>query len=188
MTTNGRVLFTPDSLWREESLCATPENVQKYFIERDIWFHPDEEDPEYDSERAEEDEELAKSICLQCPVRDLCLRDQLEDQRIHGTRGGLTERETRQTLSVDDSGKEVRRGEYPECPYCFASTDHLIPTKLPLPEGGRWAEAKAVKCGKCGFEWKARSSHNSVVAYRNEQRKKAEQERREQIARERLSK
>lgn len=188
MTTNGRVLFSPDSLWREEALCATPENVQKYLIEKDIWFHPDEEDPEYDAVVAEDNEELAISICFQCPVRDLCLRDALEDQRIDGTRGGLSEAQTRQTLSVDENGKGVRRGEFPECPYCFAPTSELQPTKLPLPEGGRWAEAKAVKCGKCGFEWKARSSHNAVVSYHKEQHKKLEQERREQIARERLSK
>lgn len=183
-----RVLFEPDALWRDKAACATPENKKKYFIERDIWFHPDEEDPNYDPEQVAADEQIALSICATCPVRDLCLRDALEDQRIDGTRGGLTERMTRKTLSVDETGKEIRRGEFPECPFCAGPTNNLQPTTIDLPDGGRWSVAKAVKCGLCGFEWKSRSSHNAVVAFFNEQKKRAEQERREQIARERLSK
>lgn len=193
MTSNNRVLFTPDSMWRAQALCAQPDNRRIFFEERDIWFHKDEDDPEYDEETdgAEEqgiNEAIALGICMQCPVRDLCLRDALEDQRIDGTRGGLTEKMTRRTLSVDETGKEIRRGEYPICPFCSADTKFLHPTKIDLPDGGRWSEAKAVKCGICDFEWKARSSHNSVVAFHNDQKKRADQERREQIARERLSK
>lgn len=174
--------------WRDDALCATPENTKKYFNEQDIWFSPEPDEPGYDKKTAEENEALAKSLCFECPVRDICLRNQLEDQRIHGTRGGLTQEETRRTLSVDEFGNEVRRGGYPDCPFCFAPTSELIPTKIPLPEGGRWSEAKAVLCGVCGFEWKARSSHNALLAYEKEQVKLAEQEKREREARERLSK
>lgn len=187
MTNRGRILFEPDSLWRDKAACASPENKKKYFKDRDIWFHPDEEDPAYDPAQIAEDEKLALSICATCPVRDLCLRDALEDQRIDGTRGGLTEVMTRRTLSVDETGKEIRRGEFPNCPFCGVHTKNLRPTTIDLPDGGRWSVAKSVKCDSCGFEWKSRSSHNAVVAFFNEQKKRAEQERREQIARERLS-
>lgn len=184
----ARVLFEPSSLWRDQAVCATPENKKKFLYDRDVWFHPDTDDPAYDADQQAEDEATALSMCFQCPVRDLCLRDALEDQRVDGTRGGLTEDQTRRTLSVDETGKEVRRGEYPICPFCDAETEHLIPTTIDLPDGGRWSVAKAVKCGECGFEWKSRSSHNSVTGFFNEKRKREEQERREAIARERLSK
>lgn len=186
--TETREPFEPFSEWRSQGTCATPENRKLYFEDHDIWFSPDLDDPEYDEEQVERDQKKALSLCLtDCPVRDLCLRGALEDQRIHGTRGGLTEEQTRVTLSVDDSGKEVRRGGYPDCPYCFVGTEHLRTTKIALPEGGRWNEAKAVKCSSCGFEWKSRSSHNAVLAYQAEQEKIAEQIRNEQIAKERLS-
>lgn len=184
---NSRVLFEPDALWRDKAVCATPENKQKYFIEGDVWFHPDEDDPDYNPEQAAKNEEIARAMCGKCPVRDLCLRDALEDQRIDGTRGGLTEEMTRRTLSVDETGKEIRRGEFPICPYCSAPTSKLHPTTIDLPDGGRWSVAKAVKCGSCGFEWKSRSSHNAVTAFYNDQKKREDQARREQIARERLS-
>lgn len=183
-----RDLFEYYPEWREDAACARPENQKIIFTERDIWFHPWEDEANYDEEQKERDEVKALSICFDCPVRDLCLRDALEDKdAIYGTRGGATESMIRSALSVDENGKEIRRGDFPDCPYCDAPTDDLIPTKIELPEGGRWNEAKAVKCGECGFEWKSRSSHNSVVAYFAEQKKKAEQERREAIARERLS-
>ena len=193
MPSKTRELFEPDTGWRAEAECAKPENKRLFFSEKDIWFHLDADDPEYDEEVDGEEaqglnEDIAKGICFQCPVRDLCLREALESPHLDGTRGGLSETEIRRTLSVDETGKEIRRGEFPSCPYCFADTEALIPTKIDLPDGGRWSEAKAVKCGSCGFEWKARSSHNAVVAYQNEKRKRAEQERREQIARERMSK
>lgn len=188
-----RELFEFDPDWRAQAECATPENKRLYISEKDLWFRLDADDPDYTEEAdgpeaSALNEDIAKGICYQCPVRDICLRDALEDQRIYGTRGGLTEDEIRRTLSVDETGKEIRRGEYPICPFCSAPTDKLQPTKIDLPEGGRWSEAKAVKCGACGFEWKARSSHNAVVAFINDKKKRAEQERREQIARERLSK
>lgn len=173
--------------WRDDAECATPHNKKVYFQERDIWFHPEVDEEGFDDSQRERDEVKALSICFECPVRDICLKERLEEQRIHGTSGGLTEGMTRLTLSVDETGKEIRRGEYPDCPFCGESTDSLVPTKIELPEGGRWSEAKAVQCGACGFEWKSRSSHNSVVAFFNEKKKRTEQERREQIARERLS-
>ena len=189
MKTDLREPFEHYAEWREDSSCGEPENSRLYFQERDIWFHVDADEEGYNPEQKRQDEEKALSICADCPVRDLCLRDALEDKEaIYGTRGGNTESMIRAALSVDENGKEIRRGEFPNCPYCRASTDNLIPTKIELPEGGRWREAKAVQCGDCGFEWKSRSSHNSVVAYSIEKTKKAEQARREAIARERLSK
>lgn len=191
MKTDNPFEYDPD--WRASAECATPENKRLYISEKDLWFRLDRDDPEYTEEKDGEEtsalnEEIAKGICYQCDVRATCLREALEDQRIYGTRGGLTEAEIRRTLSVDETGKEIRRGEYPICPFCSAPTGKLRPTKIELPEGGRWSEAKAVQCDACGFEWKARSSHNAVVAFQKEKKKLTEQLRREQIARERLSK
>lgn len=187
MKTEMREPFEYYDGWLDDAACAQPETNRVFFRERDIWFHPESDEDTYDPQQKERDEVKALSICFDCPVRDLCLQEGLEGQIINGTRGGLTESMTRATLSVDETGKEIRRGEFPDCPYCGAATDALQPTKIDLPDGGRWSEAKAVKCSECGFEWKSRSSHNSVVAYFNDQKKKAEQERREAIARERLS-
>lgn len=183
----GRQPFEYYPKWRDDAVCATPTNRRIFFEERDIWFHPDKEDPAYDEEQVRKDQTTALSLCFSCPVRDLCLRDALEDQRIDGTRGGLTEDMTRETLSVDEFGKEIRRGTFPECPYCGAHTSSLTLTKIPLPDGGRWSEAKAVKCSDCGFEWKSRSSHNAVLAFQLDRDKMEEQKREEEIARERLS-
>jgi len=177
--------FYPD--WRNDGECATPTNKKLYFTEQDIWFHPDEDEEGFNPAQKARDETKALSICADCLVRDICLRDALEDQRIYGTRGGLTESQIRSTLSVDETGKEIRRGEFPDCPFCGADTDALQPTKIDLPGGGRWSEAKAVRCGECGFEWKARSSHNAVLAYIKDKKKRAEQDHRDQITRERLS-
>lgn len=185
--TKDREPFEHYEEWRADAECAQPKNRKLFFEVRDIWFHPEPDEPGYDPEQKAKDETLALSICDQCPVRDICLRERLEDQRLYGTSGGLTEAMTRKTLSVDETGKEIRRGEFPDCPYCKAPTDALTPTRIKLPDGGRWGEAKAVECGECGFEWKSRSSHNSVVAFNKEKQKRLEQERAEQIARERLS-
>jgi len=174
--------------WRADAECATPENRQKYFEEKDIWFvEPAEEGDTKAAEEAVALTAMALSICATCPVRDLCLREQLETSSLDGTRGGLTEEQTRRTLSVDEFGKEIRRGEFPDCPYCGANTARLELTTIELPDGGRWSVAKAVRCQDCGFEWKSRSSHNAVSAFFTEQKKKADAARREQIARDRLS-
>lgn len=161
--------------WRSEAVCAKPKNVRQYFEQHDIWFHDEDDSPEI----VERDNNIALSLCAACPVRDLCLKDALETQTIHGFRGGLSEDQTRQVLSQDETGKEVRRQEYPFCPFCKADTEHLITTTIDLGEGGRWSVAKAVKCGVCDFEWKSRASHNALLAYQRDEKKRMEAEERE---------
>ncbi len=159
-----------DPRWRDKALCAKPA-VKAMGI--NFWF--------------EGDQTLPKRICKECPVRALCLKERLETPDLYGTSGGLDEDEARATLSVDVDGKEVRRGEFPTCPFCDASTEHLVPTTVDLPDGGRWSVAKAVECSVCEFQWKSRSSHNAVTAFFKEQAKKAELARKERIAQERLN-
>lgn len=158
--------------WRASANCATPENVRENF---NIWFHEEDDSPE----KVERDNSLARQICADCPVREICLKDALETQTIHGFRGGLDEEQIRQVLSLDENGKEVRRSEFPFCPFCEAPTESLIPTSIDLPNGGRWSVAKAVKCGVCDFEWKSRASHNALLAYKRDMKKRQEAEERE---------
>lgn len=161
--------------WRAKAVCAKPKNVKKHF---DIWFHEDDDAPE----KVAKDHNLARQLCADCPVREMCLRDALETQTIHGFRAGLDENQTRQVLSLDENGKEVRRPEYPFCPFCEAPTSALVPTTIDLPNGGRWSVAKAVKCGVCDFEWKSRASHNALLAYKRDMKKREEAEEREAAA------
>lgn len=161
--------------WREEALCAKPKNVKVFFQERDIWFHDEDTDPEV----VAQDNARAKKMCFECPVRSMCLKEALESQAIHGFRGGLTEEETRQVLSQDETGKEVRRTEFPFCPSCRSDVNKLTAIAIDLPEGGRWSVAKAVRCDSCLFEWKSRSSHNALLAHTREEERREEAEERE---------
>lgn len=116
----------------------------------------------------------AKNLCFTCDVRGKCIQYALENGQIWGIWGGKDENEIRRALSVNSEGDEIRRGRYPQCPYCAARTSKLITKVVDLPDGGRWTTAKAVECTDCGFEWKSRSSANAVNAYHAERKAKAE--------------
>lgn len=162
-----------DPYWRDKAECAKPENTDKWLP---VFFSTD-------GQRTKE----AKSICAVCPVRRECLADALSTQEIWGTRAGLDQEQMRRVLSVDADGKEVRRKQYPRCPYCKATTDKLILKEVELPEGGRWSTAKAVACSVCDFEWKSRTSYNAVTAFFLDRKKKAESARKAQIARDKIN-
>ena len=136
--------------WVTEGACAQPENrhMEDYFFSRKP------------AERYE-----AKNLCFTCPVREECVRWALEKPEIWGVWGGRDEYEIRRTLSVNAEGNEVRRGRYPQCPYCAARTSALKTKVIDLPDGGRWTTARVVECTECGFEWRSRSSANAVNAY-----------------------
>ncbi|UDL15896.1 WhiB family transcription factor [Microbacterium phage Pumpernickel] len=161
-----------DPYWRDEAECAKPENRGKWLP---VFFSTD-------GQRIKE----AKSICATCPVRRECLTDALSTQEIWGTRAGLDQEQMRRTLSVDADGKEIRRKQYPRCPFCNASTDKLKTKTVDLPEGGRWSVAKAVECSECGFEWKSRTSYNAVTAFAVDRKRKQEAARKAEIARNKL--
>ena len=138
--------------WMREAECAKPQysdKVKDYFVS---------EDP---IERA-----YAKNICFtSCAVRKDCVVFALENSQIWWVWGGKDENEIRRILSVNAEGNEIRRGRFPQCPYCSARTSKLSTKIVDLPEGGRWTTAKAVVCGECGTQWKSRSSANAVNAY-----------------------
>ena len=138
--------------WMYKAECAKPHRSQKvkdYFTSED----PGEKN-------------FAKNICYtECDVRKDCVVYALENSEIWWIWGGRDENEIRRTLSVNAEGNEIRRGRYPQCPYCSARTGQLSTKIVELPEGGRWTTAKAVVCGECGTEWKSRSSANAVDAY-----------------------
>lgn len=144
--------------WQWNAECAKPENSDK----KDFFFSPNP-DKKYE----------AKNLCFTCPVRAECMKWALENKEIWGIWGGHDENEIRRTLSVNADGNEVRRGRYPQCPYCGARTSRLKVKTIDLPDGGRWTTAKVVLCTVCEFEWRSRSSANAVTAYYAERADKA---------------
>ena len=61
--------------WRDKARCFTLAQ-ENDFLET-AWV--DEEHPF---------QEMAKKVCLGCPVRNMCLQDALEDEEAEGIRGG----------------------------------------------------------------------------------------------------
>jgi WhiB family redox-sensing transcriptional regulator len=138
--------------WETQAKCKTPEVYGKYdFFTTDT-----------------EEKNVIKNICFTCPVRGDCVKFALENSEIWGIWGGKDENEIRRTLSVNAEGVEVRRGRYPQCPYCGARTSKLMTKTIDLPDGGRWTTGKMVECTNCGFDWRSRSSANAVAAYHGE--------------------
>lgn len=147
MITNGETEH-----WETQAKCKTPEVYGKYdFFTTDT-----------------DEKNVIKNICFTCPVRGDCVKFALENNEIWGIWGGKDENEIRRTLSVNAEGVEVRRGRYPQCPYCGARTSKLMTKTIDLPDGGRWTTGKMVECTNCGFDWRSRSSANAVVAYHTE--------------------
>ena len=144
--------------WQADALCRPGnghDEIQSYFFSAN---------PEKRYE--------AKNVCFKCPVRDSCIKWALENGEIWGIWGGRDENEIRRTLSVNADGNEIRRGRYPQCPYCGARTSKLRTRVIDLPDGGRWTTAKIVECTVCHFEWRSRSSANAVNSYHQERAEK----------------
>jgi Transcription factor WhiB len=152
--TNGEY----DPRWQSRSSCALPENEKlvPYFFSANP-----------------EKKAAAKNLCFSCDVRKECVKDALESKTIWGIWGGKDDNELRRTLSVNSEGNEIRRGRYPQCPYCSARTSRLRVEIVDLPDGGRWTTAKEVHCNTCGFSWRSRTSANAVDAYFTERADKA---------------
>ena len=92
----------------------------------------------------QEEIEIAKGICYNCPVRRQCLQNALDTQTRFGVWGGVDEKELRKVLSLDQFGKPVRRERAIACPYCKSNnltTSDKNRTKMRL------------KCSHCGMEW-----------------------------------
>jgi WhiB family redox-sensing transcriptional regulator len=139
--------------WREKAECAKP--VNRKLIEN------------FFSDSLEEKHE-AKNLCFSCPVRKDCINYALESKEIWGIWGGKDENEIRRALSVDADGNEIRRGRFPQCPYCAARTSKLETYIVDLPGGGRWTTARMVKCTECEFSWRSRTSANAVNSYHSQ--------------------
>lgn len=146
--------------WRDEALCR-PGGGHEDLVKNFFSANPDKK---YE----------AKNLCFECPVRRDCIKYALEHGEIWGIWGGRDDNELRRALSVNAEGNEIRRGRYPQCPYCSARTSKLKTRIIDLPNGGRWTTAKVVECTVCGFEWRSRSSANAVNLYHLERQEKAE--------------
>lgn len=133
--------------------CTKPENSDKV-----DFFFSDNADEKYE----------AKNLCFKCDVRKECVVWALETNTIWYVWGGKDENELRRILSVNAEGNEIRRGRFPQCPYCSARTSRLKVKIVDRPDGGRWTKAKVVECLECHTEWQSRSSANAVIAYHTE--------------------
>lgn len=79
--------------WRKDALCQQVGHPE-------LWF------PE-----TGESAEPAKSVCRNCPVRQLCLQFALDRREIHGVWGGATEPE-RRALRGEEPRTPGRRGTH----------------------------------------------------------------------------
>lgn len=133
--------------WQRDATCAEPRHnnrMEAFFAE------------------TPEQRELARELCTDCPVRRECLKWALEGKHIWGVWGGLDEQEIRRVLSVSSSGQESRSQFFYGCPYCEADIAHMGVKTVTSPTGGRWSKSRIVYCSSCGFEWKSRTSANSL--------------------------
>ena len=101
----------------------------------------------------------ARLVCVTCPVQQQCLVWALENAEIWGVWGGLDEAEIRRALSVDATGKYVRRCRPPGCPdpKCRAR-----PSSLHVSGTGRNSR---IECLACGFTWKSPTSAAAILHY-----------------------
>lgn len=119
--------------WRHEAACARPENAGLKF------FTPNDQD------RYE-----ARALCIsECPVRTECLQAALTNQEIHGIWGGIDEYELRRDLSLDFTGKPVKRARPPRCPSCKTPREDLEVLE-------RKRNRTTVRCPVDGLTWEIR--------------------------------
>ena len=115
----------PEPDWRDFAACQNS----------DIDFFSEKIDDKYQ----------ARALCVsECPVRQQCLEYALREKIIWGVWGGVDEYELRRSLSVDRTGKPVRRARAPRCPYCSRQTLEII-----LKKRARYQ----VKCTICDLSW-----------------------------------
>lgn len=142
------MLDTPN--WHEDAECGKAKN-RKYI-------------KSFFANKASQQQDALR-LCAACPVRQLCLKDALEDKVLWGVWGGLTYKKIRRTLSINWQGQEMRHKRPPLCPNCKTKTDKLVTKTVERPNGGRWATMKLVECTSCGFSWQSRTSANAIDAF-----------------------
>lgn len=133
--------------WQRNAVCAEPKHSDKmesFFAET------------YD-ERAP-----ARALCVGCLVRRECLKWALEGKHIWGVWGGLDEQDIRRVLSVSSSGQESRSQVFYGCPHCGTHISNMAVKTVTSPTGGRWSKTRVVYCNECDFQWKSRTSANSL--------------------------
>jgi len=62
--------------------------------------------------------DVAKLVCVECPVRRVCLEYALAVKATYGVWGGVDEGELKRARSVDSNGKLRRLRRAPRCPNC----------------------------------------------------------------------
>lgn len=133
--------------WQREAVCAQPVHsgkMEAFFAE------------------TYEQRTPARALCTGCPVKRECLKWALEGKHIWGVWGGLDEQDIRRVLSVSSSGQESRSQVFYGCPHCGTHISNMSAKTVTSPNGGRWSKSRMVACHDCGFEWKSRTSANSL--------------------------
>lgn len=132
--------MTESTSWMDDAACASvsPE-VADYFYSSN---------PE---EKAQ-----AKEICASCPVKDLCLKNALDDEQVWGIWGGVDEQELRRVQSVDINGKpHVNPSNKPiRCPKCGLRSTRF----LAVLEHKR--TRTHIECTNCQLDWWVKRSVN----------------------------
>lgn len=132
--------------WIKDAPCALPVLTDDSEEPRSIDF--------YSSNR--EEQERAKAICIECPVRLMCLQTALNNRERWGIHGGVDERELRRVQAINELGEShvSKRGPV-RCPNCGPySTRFLEPIE-------KKRTRTHVKCSNCGIDWVVRKGINS---------------------------
>ena len=120
--------------WQIDGNCATSSPV-----DRERFF----------SEDMVEQSLVASEFCFDCPVRDVCLQNALNNKDYWGVWGGATQEHIRDALGVDENGRaDKSRSEYTICPKCRLD-DYTVGQKTRL--------GVEVTCNDCGLSWETRA-------------------------------
>lgn len=101
------------------------------------------------------DKEAALALCAECPVRQLCLQDALNNEERFGIHGGVKELELRITQSINSKGQpHVYPGRRTRCAHCGrGSTKFLFVLE-------RRRTKTHIKCSNCSTNWWTRKIIN----------------------------
>lgn len=119
--------MTEDKKWRDRAACIG---------ELDLFFSNDWRDWR-----------KARDICMECPIRKMCLTDALENEDRFGVWGGVDQYEIRRALSIDEKGFPHKSRLPTRCPYCLTKDVTTLEKRRSRIH---------LQCSVCDFAWWSR--------------------------------